>query len=84
MPDVDIKCQDCGTTFSFTEGEQQWLSSKFGATYKPPKRCRECRQRRKLEREGQAPQATASAPTTEPATPSNLKRRRRRGAEDEF
>lgn len=47
MPDVDITCTDCGSSFPFTEGEQDWLTEKFGADYRPPRRCKPCRQKRK-------------------------------------
>lgn len=53
MPDIDVKCSDCNNPFTITEGEQQWLTDKFGENYKPPRRCRTCRQQRKLEKAGQ-------------------------------
>lgn len=48
--DKSLQCSDCGTTFTFTTGEQEFFSSK-GYTNEP-KRCPECRQTRKSERYG--------------------------------
>lgn len=44
MSDIQIECRDCHTAFSFTDGEQQFFSSK-GLT--PPVRCKVCRSKRK-------------------------------------
>jgi len=87
VPDIDIKCQDCGTTFVFTEGEQQWLSDKFGSDYKAPKRCRTCRQQRKLSREGGSTLPVTPSPDPIPErVPARASKhgRRRRDAGDEF
>jgi len=43
-----IKCSDCGTTFDFSAGEQEFFQSK-GFTNEP-KRCPTCRQTRKAQR----------------------------------
>ena len=40
-----IQCADCGTTFIFTVGEQEFFASK-GFTQEP-KRCSECRKARR-------------------------------------
>ena len=48
--DKSLQCSDCGTTFSFTADEQDFYQSK-GFTNEP-KRCPECRQARKAERQG--------------------------------
>ncbi|MBI4180740.1 MAG: zinc-ribbon domain containing protein [Chloroflexi bacterium] len=48
--DKSLQCSDCGTTFTFTAGEQEFFDSK-GYTNEP-KRCPECRQSRKSERYG--------------------------------
>ena len=48
--DKSLQCSDCGTTFTFTAGEQEFFDSK-GYTNEP-KRCPECRQGRKAERYG--------------------------------
>jgi hypothetical protein len=43
--DKSILCPDCGTTFTFTAGEQEFFASK-GFT-NDPKRCPLCRQAKK-------------------------------------
>jgi len=43
--DKSIKCSDCGTTFTFTAGEQEFFASK-GYTNEP-KRCVSCRKAKK-------------------------------------
>ena len=48
--DKSLQCSDCGTTFTFTTGEQEFFQSK-GYTNEP-KRCPSCRQARKSERTG--------------------------------
>ena len=48
--DKSIQCSDCGTTFTFSAGEQEFFASK-GYTNEP-KRCPSCRQERKAERYG--------------------------------
>jgi len=45
-----IHCSDCGTTFTFTAGEQEFYASK-GFTNEP-KRCAPCRVVRKTQRSG--------------------------------
>lgn len=75
MADLDIKCKDCGTVFQLSEGEQKWLNERFGADYKAPKRCRGCRQQRKL---------TKDEPGQAPAAPPSAAPRRRRDTGDEF
>lgn len=42
--DTTLTCEDCGHTFIFTAGEQQFFYSKGLAT---PKRCQPCRKYRK-------------------------------------
>jgi CxxC-x17-CxxC domain-containing protein len=46
--DKSLQCADCGTTFTFSAAEQEFFQSK-GYTNEP-KRCPECRQARKSER----------------------------------
>jgi hypothetical protein len=46
--DKSIVCPDCGTTFAFTAGEQEFFASK-GFT-NDPKRCQSCRQAKKQQR----------------------------------
>ena len=43
--DKSIRCSDCGTSFTFTAGEQEFFSSK-GFTNEP-KRCIQCRRAKK-------------------------------------
>ena len=45
LTDKSITCSDCGATFSFTTGEQEFYASK-GLTSEP-KRCAPCRQAKK-------------------------------------
>ena len=45
--DRDLQCADCGATFTFTTGEQEFFSAK-GFTNEP-RRCPSCRQARKSE-----------------------------------
>ena len=42
MEDRTLICQDCGSEFTFTVGEQEF--------YNEPKRCKECRDKKKTER----------------------------------
>ena len=46
--DKSIHCSDCGNTFTFTAGEQEFYASK-GLTNEP-KRCAPCRAARKTQR----------------------------------
>ena len=39
-----ITCQDCGQEFIFTDNEQKFYAEKG---FLPPKRCKECREKRK-------------------------------------
>ena len=48
--DKQIKCYDCGTTFTFTAGEQDQFASR-GYT-NAPKRCPMCRMKRKQNSSG--------------------------------
>jgi hypothetical protein len=43
--DKSIRCADCGTTFTFTAGEQDFFATK-GFTNEP-KRCPQCRRAKK-------------------------------------
>lgn len=43
--DKQLTCVDCGATFTFTRGEQFFYASKGLST---PKRCPDCRLKRKL------------------------------------
>ena len=48
--DKSLQCADCGTTFTFTAGEQEFYSTK--GLVNEPKRCPSCRQDRKAQRSG--------------------------------
>ncbi len=48
--DKSIQCADCGASFTFSAGEQEFFASK-GYTNEP-KRCPSCRQARKTDRYG--------------------------------
>jgi hypothetical protein len=48
--DKPIRCSDCGTTFTFSAGEQEFFVSK-GLTNEP-KRCVSCRAAKKMQRNG--------------------------------
>ena len=48
--DKDLTCRDCGRSFTFTEGEQEFYAQK-GFTNEPG-RCPECRAERKTQRGG--------------------------------
>jgi len=50
MADQDIVCSDCGSTFVFTEGEQEFYASK---DLSAPQRCKECRAARKSQKRGE-------------------------------
>jgi CxxC-x17-CxxC domain-containing protein len=47
MPDMTLTCRDCGQTFTFTEGEQDFYNSKG---YSQPTRCASCRATKKAQR----------------------------------
>lgn len=49
MSDIKIKCQDCGEEFNFTEKDQTFYQEKG---FKPPKRCKSCRNIRKENKKG--------------------------------
>jgi CxxC-x17-CxxC domain-containing protein len=49
MADKTITCRDCGNTFTFTEGEQDFYSQKG---YSEPGRCPDCRAAKKASRSG--------------------------------
>jgi len=48
--DKEIVCKDCGATFIFTAGEQEFYAQK--GFENEPQRCRECRNARKAARNG--------------------------------
>lgn len=48
MEDKTLVCQDCGKEFVFTAGEQEFYKAK--GFDNEPKRCKECREKRKAAR----------------------------------
>lgn len=48
MEEKTLICQDCGQEFVFTVGEQEFYKEK--GFDNDPKRCRECRDKKKAER----------------------------------
>ena len=49
MADKTLTCRDCGTNFTFTEGEQDFYAQKG---YTEPMRCQDCRAAKKASRDG--------------------------------
>ncbi len=47
MADQTITCRDCGSAFTFTDGEQAFYNERQLAA---PQRCKDCRGKRKQER----------------------------------
>jgi CxxC-x17-CxxC domain-containing protein len=47
--DTTLTCRDCGQTFTFTSGEQDFYASRG---FSEPSRCAECRASRKSQRDG--------------------------------
>ena len=47
MDDQQIVCRDCGATFTFTAGEQEFYATK---NLSAPQRCKACRASRKNDR----------------------------------
>lgn len=45
--DKTIKCSDCGNDFVFTAREQEFYEER---NFSEPKRCKECRDKRKAEK----------------------------------
>ncbi len=47
--DKSLTCQDCGQSFTFSAGDQEFFAQKG---FSEPKRCPDCRRARKNERDG--------------------------------
>ena len=47
--DQTCECKDCSAEFVFTVGEKRFYESNG---FQPPKRCKECRNKRKAQRDG--------------------------------
>ncbi|MFC2021879.1 zinc-ribbon domain-containing protein [Chloroflexota bacterium] len=56
--DKTIQCSDCGTSFTFSAGEQEFFNTK-GFTNEP-KRCPECRRANKAKRSDNSNNSYAS------------------------
>ena len=56
--DKSIQCSDCGATFTFSVEDQEFFQKK-GFTNEP-KRCPDCRQKRKSERYGSSSYGSSS------------------------
>jgi CxxC-x17-CxxC domain-containing protein len=48
--DQQIQCRDCGATFTFTAGEQEFYASR---NLSAPQRCKACRDARKTQKMGE-------------------------------
>ena len=64
--DKSLQCSDCGATFTFSAEDQEFFRSK-GYTNEP-KRCPECRQARKSERNGNSSSSYGAPRQMFPAT----------------
>lgn len=49
--DKQLTCKDCGATFIFTAGEQEFYAEK--GFVNEPQRCKECRSKRKANQRGE-------------------------------
>lgn len=50
--DTTICCTDCRIDFVFTSREADFLAQTFGEGFKPPKRCKTCRAKRRMDGPG--------------------------------
>ena len=94
MPDQTLKCCDCGGDFVFSERDQEFFASQ-NPPFKPPKRCKPCRQIKKAQnqtkpddnsRNAPAPAArwtNGSEPDTRDRRPRQSRDRRSRGSYDD-
>jgi len=73
--DKNIQCADCGATFQFTAGEQEFFASK-GYTNEP-KRCTNCRQSRRSNKYGETGGAGAGPRQMYPQFVANVGKRHR-------
>lgn len=48
MADMTLKCKDCGSDFTWTEGEQEFYNKK---QFSQPVRCQKCRQAKRQQRD---------------------------------
>lgn len=84
MADQTITCKECSTGFTLTEGEAQWFVSN---DMQPPKRCKECRVRKRNQsaRVTTQPEAQVYDPTpTRDERPSRRKGGRRDDRDERY
>lgn len=55
MPDIKLRCRTCNLDFWFTERDQEFYKEMGekdgGQPWAPPKHCKSCRTKRKIEKE---------------------------------
>jgi len=78
MPDQELTCRDCGTTFVFSEDEQRFFAEKGYTNL--PSRCPDCRRVRREDGGGRGPRpdrvmtdvtcSTCGKPTQVPFVPT--------------
>lgn len=64
MPDITLTCMDCGKEFAFTESEQAFYQEK-GFEHEP-KRCGDCRKKRKTARRDSRPRSSHRSSSDRP------------------
>jgi len=62
MPDKELKCVQCGQMFTFSEGEQKFYAER---QYTEPKRCKPCREAKKVERQQREVAAVPAPPVSD-------------------
>ncbi len=68
--DIDLACRDCGNTFVFSAGEQEFFAQK--ELYNRPRRCPNCRILVRVMRSGENPEKTAEVMCAECGTPTRV------------
>lgn len=68
--DKDLACRDCGNTFVFSAGEQEFFAQK--GLYNQPRRCPNCRILVRVMRSGENPEKTAEVMCAECGTPTRV------------
>lgn len=90
MP-LTVNCKGCNKDFVVEDGELAFLQGKFGSDYKPPGRCKPCREEKRAKfGHPQRPQAVSAAPQSvapardadENRQPNGKKKRRNRGRDE--
>lgn len=66
----DLTCRDCGKTFVFSAGEQEFFSAK--GLVNEPKRCPNCRILMRVQRNGEDPGRTAEVNCAECGSPTRV------------